>query len=102
MTHQYGAQVASLGMAEKGSVNVKITVETPGGHSSVPPEHTGSEFTLAFLSSRVVLIDIQSGSCPSSSTTSSHTLSSPHSSLNRLTSNGSRACPTMHLASRQI
>lgn len=37
----YGRRFASLGMAEKGSVNFKVTVDTPGGHSSVPPEHTG-------------------------------------------------------------
>ncbi|GHJ89068.1 hypothetical protein NliqN6_5470 [Naganishia liquefaciens] len=36
----YGATFASLGMAEKGRADLKITVETPGGHSSVPPEHT--------------------------------------------------------------
>lgn len=39
----YGIPVASLGMAEKGSVSVKLTVDTPGGHSSVAPVHTGSE-----------------------------------------------------------
>lgn len=44
MTEQYGAQVASFGMAEKGALDVKIRVETPGGHSSVPPKHTGSKF----------------------------------------------------------
>jgi Gly-Xaa carboxypeptidase len=31
-------------MAEKGSVNVFIKVETLGGHSSVPPSHTGSKY----------------------------------------------------------
>ncbi|KAJ9118393.1 hypothetical protein QFC24_006222 [Naganishia onofrii] len=36
----FGAKFASLGMAEKGATNLKITVETPGGHSSVPPDHT--------------------------------------------------------------
>ncbi|KAJ9094391.1 hypothetical protein QFC20_006893 [Naganishia adeliensis] len=36
----YGATFASLGMAEKGATNLKVTVEMPGGHSSVPPEHT--------------------------------------------------------------
>ncbi|ODN82117.1 hypothetical protein L202_02424 [Cryptococcus amylolentus CBS 6039] len=41
VTEEYGATVASLGMAEKGSVNVNIKVETLGGHSSVPPPHTG-------------------------------------------------------------
>ncbi|WVQ72429.1 hypothetical protein IAR50_001981 [Cryptococcus sp. DSM 104548] len=41
VSEEYGATVASLGMAEKGSVNVDIKVETLGGHSSVPPTHTG-------------------------------------------------------------
>ncbi|WVO16200.1 hypothetical protein L204_103871 [Cryptococcus depauperatus] len=41
ISEEYGALVASLGMAEKGSVNVRIKVETLGGHSSVPPKHTG-------------------------------------------------------------
>ena len=40
---EYGATVASFGMAEKGSVSMVIKVENPGGHSSVPPEHTGSK-----------------------------------------------------------
>lgn len=44
ISYEYGATVASLGMAEKGSVNVKVVVKTLGGHSSVPPAHTGSEF----------------------------------------------------------
>ncbi|AFR92442.1 gly-X carboxypeptidase [Cryptococcus neoformans var. grubii H99] len=41
VSQDYGALVASLGMAEKGSVNVRVKVETLGGHSSVPPVHTG-------------------------------------------------------------
>jgi len=36
-------------MAEKGSVTVKIKLDTPGGHSSVPPVHTGSKHILAVL-----------------------------------------------------
>jgi Gly-Xaa carboxypeptidase len=40
----YGTRLAALGMAEKGSVSVVIKVDTPGGHSSVPPKHTGSEY----------------------------------------------------------
>lgn len=37
----YGQQFARFGMAEKGAMNVNIEVLTPGGHSSVPPKHTG-------------------------------------------------------------
>ncbi|KAK6910063.1 hypothetical protein I203_104092 [Kwoniella mangroviensis CBS 8507] len=40
ISNDYGATVASFGMAEKGSVNVNVKVETLGGHSSVPPPHT--------------------------------------------------------------
>lgn len=50
VSQDYGALVASLGMAEKGSVNVQIKVETLGGHSSVPPVHTGSKNDDFFLS----------------------------------------------------
>lgn len=32
--------VAAIGIAEKGYVSVELVVETPGGHSSVPPPHT--------------------------------------------------------------
>lgn len=42
LSNDYGAFVLSMGMAEKGSVDVEIKVENPGGHSSVPPKHTGS------------------------------------------------------------
>ncbi|CAK5263189.1 unnamed protein product [Mycena citricolor] len=37
---QYGAIFAVPGVAEKGSITVELEVKTPGGHSSVPPEHT--------------------------------------------------------------
>ncbi|PVH73424.1 carboxypeptidase S [Cadophora sp. DSE1049] len=36
-----GAVFALPGLGEKGYCDVKITVETAGGHSSVPPDHTG-------------------------------------------------------------
>lgn len=52
----YGSTVASLGMAEKGSLNVDIKVETLGGHSSVTPPHTGSMFRSTIHSYDVVLI----------------------------------------------
>jgi carboxypeptidase PM20D1 len=33
--------VAMIGVAEKGFVNIRLTAERPGGHSSMPPEQTG-------------------------------------------------------------
>lgn len=33
--------VAIVGVAEKGFVNVRLTVNSEGGHSSQPPDHTG-------------------------------------------------------------
>ena len=33
-------QVALIGVVEKGSIGVNLTVERTGGHSSMPPEHT--------------------------------------------------------------
>ena len=37
----YGAMFVLPGVGEKGYTDVKITIETAGGHSSVPPDHTG-------------------------------------------------------------
>lgn len=36
----FGVELASLGIAEKGAVNLQLEVATLGGHSSVPPKHT--------------------------------------------------------------
>jgi carboxypeptidase PM20D1 len=36
------APVATVGIAEKGFVNLRLTVDAPGGHSSQPPEHTAA------------------------------------------------------------
>ncbi|KND02640.1 uncharacterized protein SPPG_01728 [Spizellomyces punctatus DAOM BR117] len=36
-----GATFARVGVAEKGYTDVTISVITPGGHSSIPPAHTG-------------------------------------------------------------
>ncbi|KAF9037397.1 carboxypeptidase S [Hymenopellis radicata] len=37
---QYGSTFATPGIAEKGSMNTFVQVDTPGGHSSVPPDNT--------------------------------------------------------------
>lgn len=36
----YGRVIAVPGIAEKGTLNVRIKVTSPGGHSSLPPPHT--------------------------------------------------------------
>jgi acetylornithine deacetylase/succinyl-diaminopimelate desuccinylase-like protein len=38
----YGRVIAVPGIAEKGSLNVRIKVTSPGGHSSLPPSRTVS------------------------------------------------------------
>ncbi|VDB87986.1 unnamed protein product [Peniophora sp. CBMAI 1063] len=37
---QFGTVFANLAIAEKGYTDTRVTVSTPGGHSSLPPEHT--------------------------------------------------------------
>jgi Gly-Xaa carboxypeptidase len=37
---QYGTQVAMPNIGEKGYMDIQVSVQTPGGHSSVPPRHT--------------------------------------------------------------
>ena len=34
--------MATPGIAEKGYIDVRVEVTSPGGHSSVPPQHTVS------------------------------------------------------------
>lgn len=36
----WGHTFASPGVAEKGAIDVSVTIRMPGGHSSVPPPHT--------------------------------------------------------------
>ena len=36
----FGSVVANLNVAEKGYMDVHLSVASPGGHSSVPPKHT--------------------------------------------------------------
>lgn len=37
----YGRHIALPGTGEKGYLDVNMTLHTPGGHSSIPPDHTG-------------------------------------------------------------
>lgn len=46
---EYGSIVATPGIAEKGYLDVKVEITTPGGHSSVPPKHTGIGILSALL-----------------------------------------------------
>lgn len=46
---KYGTVFASLGLAEKGSVNLQLKVDSLGGHSSVPPVHTSIGILSALL-----------------------------------------------------
>ncbi|KAI8830693.1 hypothetical protein BJ741DRAFT_652126 [Chytriomyces cf. hyalinus JEL632] len=45
-----GVPMANVTVAEKGYVDVSLTVETKGGHSSVPPKHTGIGLTALLMS----------------------------------------------------
>ena len=40
--NQFGGVVAIPAIAEKGYIDVRVEVTSPGGHSSVPPSHTVS------------------------------------------------------------
>lgn len=41
LQHLYGSLVALPCVSEKGTVNVRLDINVPGGHSSAPPPHTG-------------------------------------------------------------
>lgn len=45
--------VALVGVAEKGFVNLRLTVNAPGGHSSQPPDHTA----VGILSEAIVALE---------------------------------------------
>ncbi|KAJ7737703.1 hypothetical protein B0H16DRAFT_1664708 [Mycena metata] len=46
---QFGGIFALPGVAEKGAANVNIEIQTPGGHSSIPPEHTSIGMLAALI-----------------------------------------------------
>ncbi|KAJ7650979.1 hypothetical protein FB45DRAFT_889258 [Roridomyces roridus] len=46
---QFGVAAAFLGVAEKGYLDVVVQVTAPGGHSSIPPDHTSIGILAAML-----------------------------------------------------
>lgn len=50
---QWGMRTALPGVGEKGYTDVHITVRMPGGHSSIPPDHTG----IGVMSELITLIE---------------------------------------------
>lgn len=49
----WGTVFAKPGAAEKGSTNVEITIRSPGGHSSIPRDHT----SIGILSELIYLLE---------------------------------------------
>ena len=49
----WGTNFMAPGVAEKGYIDVNVVVRMPGGHSSVPPEHTG----IGVMSELVALLE---------------------------------------------
>ncbi|KAI0314592.1 hypothetical protein OF83DRAFT_435980 [Amylostereum chailletii] len=45
--------ISTPNVAEKGKLNVRVEISTPGGHSSVPPPHTG----IGYLSSIITALE---------------------------------------------
>ncbi|KAI0343236.1 carboxypeptidase S [Trametopsis cervina] len=50
---EYGQAFATVGTAEKGYSDVRLAVASPGGHSSIPPDHT----TIGILSAMIVQLE---------------------------------------------
>lgn len=50
---RWGMRAALPGIGEKGYTDVHITVRMPGGHSSIPPDHTG----IGVMSELITLIE---------------------------------------------
>ena len=51
--NSWGMRAAIPGVGEKGYTDVHITVRMPGGHSSIPPDHTG----IGVMSELITLIE---------------------------------------------
>ncbi|TFK26197.1 carboxypeptidase s [Coprinopsis marcescibilis] len=50
---EFGSAIALPGITEKGLYNIRLQVQTPGGHSSVPPDHT----SIGILSEMVTYLE---------------------------------------------
>ncbi|ETW78967.1 Metallo peptidase M20 [Heterobasidion irregulare TC 32-1] len=48
-SEQHGSIIATPGIAEKGYIDTRIEVASPGGHSSIPPSHTSIGILSALL-----------------------------------------------------
>ncbi|KAH9945712.1 carboxypeptidase S [Amylocystis lapponica] len=49
ITKEYGAYIALPSVGEKGYIDIRLSVTSPGGHSSVPPRHTSIGILAALL-----------------------------------------------------
>lgn len=45
----FGSVVATAAIVEKGYIDVRLSVASPGGHSSIPPKHTSIGFLAALI-----------------------------------------------------
>lgn len=50
-----GLALAAPGTSEKGHADLHFEVNTPGGHSSIPPKHTVRELSPSVFKSDLVL-----------------------------------------------
>ena len=48
--------MSSPGVAEKGKFDVRLEISAPGGHSSIPPDHTVSPLTLYQVSKYILTV----------------------------------------------
>lgn len=51
----YGSVTALPSVTEKGYIDIRLSVSSPGGHSSVPPKHTVEFFTRNTLTTILTL-----------------------------------------------
>ncbi|KAK8090643.1 peptidase family M20/M25/M40 [Apiospora phragmitis] len=49
LTTAFGTTFATPAVGEKGAIDVEVTVRMPGGHSSIPPAHTGIGVMAEFI-----------------------------------------------------